>query len=280
MAADSQITRLREKKQVDIPVDLLREHIIGGTVKQESRVFTPAVYLSPNRSPRRIFIIDEAELLNVTGQNALLKTLEEPPPTSVLILLTTNPARLLPTIRSRCQALGFKRLEDDAMSAWLAREAPEADSSELAWARSFADGSPGRFLFALKHELGAWYEQIQPGLEMLAEGRFPPNLWQEFSTLIDEFAKECEKSNRRTSLEAAKREGLDVVLAIIATDLRNRMHAAADLGEHSIAEACARAIDHLVEAERRVSRSLNLKLVLADMTAALSESLRVPSRAS
>ena len=273
MAADSQIPRLREKKQVDIPVDLLREHVIGGMVKQENRVFTPTVYLSPNRAPRRVFIIDEAELLNPTGQNALLKTLEEPPSTSVLILLSTNPARLLPTIRSRCQTLGFRRLHGDAMDAWLARGASKVEQDEMAWLRSFADGSPGRLLFALEHDLGAWRTRIGPGLKLLGEGRFSPNLWQDFASLIDAFAKAREKANRRTSMESAKREGLDVVLGMVATELRSRMCAAAEAGEHGVAEACARSIDHIVDAERRVGRSLNLKLVLADMTAALGESM-------
>lgn len=274
MASESQIPRLREKKQVDIPVDLLREHVIGGIVKQENREFTPAVYLSPSQGSRRIFIIDEAELLNPTGQNALLKTLEEPAPRSVLILLSTNPARLLPTIRSRCQTLAFRPLDEDAMDEWLASEDLEADCDEVAWARTFADGSPGRLLFAIKHDLQSWFQRLASGLEMLAEGRCSPELWQDCAALIDEFAKACEKANRRTSIESAKREGLDVILAIFANDLRTRMLRAAEAGEDSIAQACARAIDHLVDAERRVGRSLNLKMVLADMTAAISESMR------
>ena len=58
---------------------------------------------------RRIAIIDDADLLNDAGANCLLKTLEEPPPHSVLILIGTSPARQLPTIRSRCQLIRFRR---------------------------------------------------------------------------------------------------------------------------------------------------------------------------
>ncbi len=273
MSAVSQISRLRDKKQMDIPVDLLREHMIGGVVKQENKGFEPAVYHTPAMGPRRVFIIDEADLLNHTGQNALLKTLEEPPPTSVIILLTTNPDRLLPTIRSRCQRLAFRRLDEASMSEWISRKHPGNSDDDMSWAISFADGSPGRLLFALEHGLLNWHEIIESGVTALMEGRFPAEFSQDLSGLIDEFAKVKEKANRKISKEAAKREGLDAVLAMIAAGIRNRMHEAIDRDDHATAEATARSIDHLVDAERRMGRSLSQKLVLADMTAALGESL-------
>ena len=273
MSAVSQITRLRDKKQMDIPVDLLREHMIGGLVKQENKVFEPAVYHTPALGPRRIFIIDEAELLNHTGQNALLKTLEEPPPTSVIILLTTNPDRLLPTIRSRCQRLAFRRLDEESMANWISRSQSDNSSDDMSWVISFADGSPGRLLFALEHGLLNWHDVIESGVSALMDGRFPAEFSQKLSGLIDDFAKAKEKANRKISKEAAKREGLEAVLAMIAGGIRKRMHEAIERDDHVTAEATARSIDHLVEAERRMGRSLSQKLVLADMTAALGESL-------
>lgn len=269
MAAESQIPRLREKKQVDIPADLLREHIIGGVIKGENRIFEPAVHLSPSKAPRRVFIIDEAELLNPTGQNALLKTLEEPPPTSVIILLTTNPARMLPTVRSRCQTLAFRRLSEDGIGEWMRGSGTEAGPPELA----FAEGSPGRVLFALRHDVAAWRARLEPGLADLAIGRYPVAFAPLLAEVIDDFAKAREKENRRTSLEAAKREGLGVVLGLIARFLQERMHAAIAEGERDAAEVVARSLDHLVEAEDRIARSLNLKMVLADMVAKLAETL-------
>ncbi len=64
----------------------------------------------PFEGRRRVVIIDEADALAVAAQNALLKTLEEPPPASVFVLVTSRPDVLLPTVRSRCQRLRFGRL--------------------------------------------------------------------------------------------------------------------------------------------------------------------------
>lgn len=72
----------------------------------------------------KVFIIDEAELLdrsirNAPTQASLLKTLEEPPTGSVIILVTSNEGRLIPTIRSRCQRVSFGLLDDAAMQRWI-----------------------------------------------------------------------------------------------------------------------------------------------------------------
>ncbi len=70
-----------------------------------------AIALKPFMGGRRIAIIDDADYLNEEGANSLLKTLEEPPPRSVLILIATSLERQLPTIRSRCQTVRFGRLD-------------------------------------------------------------------------------------------------------------------------------------------------------------------------
>ncbi len=69
------------------------------------------IALKPFMGGRKIAVIDDADYLNAEGANALLKTLEEPPPRSVLILIGTSPAKQLPTIRSRCQLVRFQPLE-------------------------------------------------------------------------------------------------------------------------------------------------------------------------
>jgi DNA polymerase-3 subunit delta' len=66
--------------------------------------------LKPFMGGRKVAIIDDADYLNPEGANSLLKTLEEPPPRSVLILIGTSPAKQLPTIRSRCQLVRFQPL--------------------------------------------------------------------------------------------------------------------------------------------------------------------------
>jgi DNA polymerase-3 subunit delta' len=70
------------------------------------------ISLKPFSGKRRIAIIDDVDYLNVEGANCLLKTLEEPPPGAVLILISTSEQRQLPTIRSRCQAIRFRPLSE------------------------------------------------------------------------------------------------------------------------------------------------------------------------
>jgi len=73
------------------------------------------IYLKPLEGRKRVYIIDEAEKMTPEAANSLLKTLEEPPPAALLILLTTSYPSLLPTIRSRCQALRFSSIRREEL---------------------------------------------------------------------------------------------------------------------------------------------------------------------
>lgn len=118
LALTSDIAILRQRKLMTIPIDLLREQMLGGRTGDDKFREAPA-YLRPSLGHGKVFIIDEAELLDWTGQNALLKTLEQPPPQTYIILVTSRPAGLLPTIRSRCQLVTFTPLDQSAMEQWL-----------------------------------------------------------------------------------------------------------------------------------------------------------------
>jgi DNA polymerase-3 subunit delta' len=98
----------------------------------------------PYEGAARVFIIEDAEKLNETAANSLLKTLEEPPATTHIILLTSRPSGLLPTIRSRCQMMRFVPLTIDEIERFLLRKghAP-ADAALLS---RLAAGSLGRAL--------------------------------------------------------------------------------------------------------------------------------------
>jgi DNA polymerase-3 subunit delta' len=95
-------------------------------------------------SPWRIVIIDSADDLERSAANALLKNLEEPPPSSVFFLVSHAPQRLLPTIRSRCRQLRLSRLDDAAMTSALHAALPDADAREIAALAEAGQGSPGR----------------------------------------------------------------------------------------------------------------------------------------
>ena len=100
-----------EKKTV--PVDLIRQARAD-------------IYIRPNEGEKKIYRFPRAQDLGLPGQNALLKVLEEPPSYGVFLLLTDNPDKLLPTIRSRCVELKLRPVPEDVLHRTLAREFPDA----------------------------------------------------------------------------------------------------------------------------------------------------------
>lgn len=77
------------------------------------------IVIKPYSSRHKIYIIDEAEKMNVQAQNALLKTIEEPPAYAIILLLTTNADNFLPTILSRCVTLNLKVVQDEQIRQFL-----------------------------------------------------------------------------------------------------------------------------------------------------------------
>ena len=85
-----------------------------------------------HRGGARVILIDPADAMNPTAQSALLKNLEEPPPGTVYLLVTSRPQRMLPTIRSRCRAVPMGIPPAEAALAWLRSEGVDDAESALA----------------------------------------------------------------------------------------------------------------------------------------------------
>lgn len=101
------------------------------------------ILIKPYSSKRKVYIIQEAEKMNENAQNALLKTLEEPPAYAVIILLTDNVNSLLPTIQSRCVTLQMKPVDDKLVKKFLMQEVKVPDyRAEICAA--FARGNIGK----------------------------------------------------------------------------------------------------------------------------------------
>jgi DNA polymerase-3 subunit delta' len=263
-ADDSSIKEMRDRKQTNIPLDLLRELMIGGTVG-DGKTFDSPVWRTAYFGHNKVFIIDEAELLDLYGQNALLKTLEEPPPGTYIFLVTTQEERLLPTIRSRCQRAAFRALEPEAMRAWFDRHAVPADGR--AWLSEFGEGSPGTAELAHRHGLRAWSEELLPRFEKLEQGAFDATLADRLAELVNEFAERVVKENPKASKEAANRLGTRCALLTLAARLRAQIAAAARAGDAAqIARAAAR-VELIVDLEREVRANVNLKHALANLVA-------------
>jgi DNA polymerase-3 subunit delta' len=126
----------------------------------------------PFEGRRRVVIVDEADALIVDAQNALLKTLEEPPPASVFVLITARPEVLLPTVRSRCHRLRFGPLTPGEVADVLIRAhgvpAPDAHAAAAA-----SDGSIGRALAESAEDANAARDEAARLLEGAASSTDP-----------------------------------------------------------------------------------------------------------
>ena len=120
----------------------LARNISVDQVRGLQRLFNTTASLSPWRA----VIVDSIDDLERNAANALLKNLEEPPPSSVFFLVSHAPERLLPTIRSRCRLLRLSRLEGDAMTSALHAALPDSDDKEIRELTAAGQGSPGRAL--------------------------------------------------------------------------------------------------------------------------------------
>lgn len=131
------------------------------------RVLRSDAYIRPNEGERKVYILEGADQMNSSAQNAMLKLLEEGPPYAAFLLLASNPGGLLQTVRSRCEILSLipeERIPDDPERAEqvkkLADALERADELELLEDAMVLDAKRGReeltaFLDALTDELGA-----------------------------------------------------------------------------------------------------------------------------
>lgn len=125
------IIYVTHEKPNSIGIEDIREQLIAD------------VDIKPYTGPYKIYIVDEAEKMTVQAQNALLKTIEEPPAYAVIILLVNNAPALLPTIASRCVTLNFKPVRDEVIKKYLMEELHVPDyQAEVSVA--FAQGNVGK----------------------------------------------------------------------------------------------------------------------------------------
>ena len=112
------------------------------------RQFREDVFIRPNESAHKIYLFPQE--LGIEGQNALLKILEEPPAYGVFILLTDNPEKLLPTVRSRCTELKLLALPEKILHRQLRMDFPEASGDDIASAMARSGGFLGQAREILK----------------------------------------------------------------------------------------------------------------------------------
>ncbi|MHC4948299.1 MAG: DNA polymerase III subunit [Planctomycetota bacterium] len=262
LALYSDNPQLRGRKLMNIPLDLLRERMLGGQTG-DGRAHDAIAYRSAIRGHGKVFIIDEAELLDEWGQNALLKTLEEPPPATYLFLVTSRPERLLPTVRSRCQHVRFQRLDPAAMTRWLETCGLDVGPDERAWLTAFADGAPGMAQLAAEYGFHRWQQALQPDLDELDAGRYPADMGDRLAELVETFAAAWVKGHANASKDAANKDATGHLLTLLGAHVRARFAAACRAGEDP--RPALEVIDLLAEAEAQLAANVNLKLALENL---------------
>ena len=248
----------KPKDKSTIPVDTF----IGDADHRMREGLCHRIGLKPFMGGRKIAVIDDADFLNQEGANCLLKTLEEPPARSVLILIGTSPAKQLPTIRSRCQMIRFRPLEPATVAELLVKHELIADEKEAARLAEYAEGSLERAVELSDPELWKFRAQL---FERLADPRLDSlRLAKAVIAFIDEAGKEASQRRSRArqiigmaaefyrrwlrSVSGAAAEGDAELQAIV-----ERAQYAHPLDEETI----ARCLDRTLEALEHIDRNAN-----------------------
>jgi len=141
-------------------LDVIEIDAASNTGVDDIRSLREKVAYSPGEGRYKIYIVDEVHMLSTNASNALLKTLEEPPPQVIFILATTEPHKLLPTILSRCQRFDFRRLSyrdiENKLSSIAGSESLEVDPDALHMVARISTGSL-RDAENLLEQLSAYY---------------------------------------------------------------------------------------------------------------------------
>lgn len=153
----------------------------GKTIKiDQIRQMQSKIVIKPFDGPRKIVLIDQAEKMNAAAANSLLKTLEEPPPYAVLILITSSAPALPPTLLSRCQSIAFQPLSHAQVISMLIEKKGRTKSE----ARLVAARANGNLPEALSLEVETAREMDEAGYQLVSGG--------DLFTIAEKFSKTIE----------------------------------------------------------------------------------------
>jgi DNA polymerase-3 subunit delta' len=243
VAAASHPDLIRLSKPADksfIPLELL----IGPPDSRMQEGFCRDVRLRPHRGQRKVAIIEDADYLNEEGANCLLKTLEEPPPCAMIILIGTSEQRQLPTIRSRCQTIRFlSPTGDDAQR--LLREVHGVDASE----EQIFDAleTAGGDVHVAAELLAGGADRLRQAIDAQLNATHPDPLALKriITGHVDQAGKEPSK----------KRDAMRDVFAMAVQHYRRRLRH--DAAGQVVAPVTLARLDRSLRALREVDRSAN-----------------------
>lgn len=260
---------VRTKKLATIPKEIIERHVI------EPMQLAPTI--REHGLAGKVFIVDEAEIMDrslshAPVQNALLKTLEEPPEGALLILVTSSEERLLPTIRSRCQRVSFSPLSEQQMAAWLrTRPDVQAEPEDRAWLLAYAEGSPGEFLRAAERGIASWRTSLEPLIRRAIQGEFVLELGKVMHDLGEGWAKEEVDRNANASKETANRVGARLVLRIVCDRLRRELRERVAKGRDP--EPVMDALEAVREAEGFIASNVSGLFVMEGVASGVASAM-------
>ena len=125
--------------------DLSRLGADGRDIRVDQvRAMRADAYIRPNEAERKVYLVENAQTMNASAQNALLKLLEEGPAYASFLLVTDQAGALLDTVRSRCVELNLSPVSEGEAEAWLKRRFPDRDAGDIAAAAQRCEGLIGR----------------------------------------------------------------------------------------------------------------------------------------
>ncbi len=254
----------RPEENLELPIKVMQDLCQG-------------LALKPARGRRKIAIIDDADDFNEESANCFLKTLEEPPPQSLLLLVGTSTARQLPTIVSRCQVVRFAPLPADVVAELLRAHGVE-DAATAGRLARLGGGSVGQALALADAALWQFRRTLLQGLAR------PPldtvNLSQAWLRFVEDAGKEPAVQRRRAA------QVLRFIIEFLHAALRLQAGAAPDLAEKEdrpaveelagrlSAEQLLSMFDRCHEAAAHLDRRVQLVLVLEALVDALGQRAR------
>lgn len=272
---------VRRRKALDLGVDVLRHFLI-------ERVSLTAV-----RGQSKVFIVREAERMTDAAQNALLKTLEEPPPRTFIILLTESLDQLLATTVSRSQLVPFRPLPAACVRSLFDQFRPDCAADAAEWYATIANGSIGRALHM--HALDLFAVNTRVLGDFASPGSLAPDAivkhWQETAkSMAEKFAEE----DSEISDTEASRRAYRALFQLVSTFLADLLRASSGCDELAAnrsqielirrwsdvqtADGVRRAILRIVEAERQLELNANAQLVVDCLANELASALAVGLR--
>ena len=236
------------EKPASMGVDDIREQI------------NDTIMVRPYSSQYKIYIVDEAQKMTVQAQNALLKTIEEPPAYAVIMLLTTNPDAFLQTILSRCVQLKLKPLKDSVVKGYLEYKLQVKDVQAEIYS-AFARGNLGKAIhLAQSEDFKMMYEEI---LRLLKEIKD-----MDISQLLDVIRKlKDDNTDIKECLDFMQMWYRDILMYKTTKDLnllifKDEFSAVKKAASLSSYEGLERILEAIDKARVRLDANVNMELVM------------------